>query len=167
MTTAASSMTAEELGHRVLNLIDSIRSKDDMSPENIEKVIGVKVEFNPKNHNDYGFGGKLTDQWSYNFGSLKDLDGGKPRRLELSFDKQTEATIDLTPICKLNYEGYSKFLTDAGFSKSPFHAEHGRLSSVNFVRGQVAVDINPIGDGKHTCVSILTIEVMPTEEGRS
>ncbi|MFS8137235.1 MAG: hypothetical protein ACMG50_03810, partial [Thermomonas sp.] len=93
--------------------------------------------------------------------------GGKPRRLELSFDKQTEDSIDLTPICQLDYDSYSKFLTDAGFSKAPFHAEHGRLSSVNFVRGPVAVDINPIGDGKHSCVSILTIEVMPTDGGRS
>jgi hypothetical protein len=163
MTTAASSLTAEEIGHRVLKLIDSIHTADDISPAHIEKVMGVKVQFNEKDPNDYGFGGKLTDEWSYNFGSLTDPDGAKPTRLELSFDNSTDNNGDMTPVCKLNYDGYSKFLTDAGFKKSISYAEHGRISSFNFIRKRVSVDINPGGDGKAFCVSILTIEVLPTE----
>ena len=166
MTTAASSMSAEEIGNRVLKLIDTIRTNDDISPANIEKMIGIKVEFNAEDPNDYGFGGKLTDEWSYNFGSLTDPTGAKPSRLELSFDAQTGDNADMTPICKFDFNDYSKFLTSAGFTKSPFYAEHGRISSFNFKRGRVAVDINPHGDGEHTCVSILTIEVLPIDGGR-
>ena len=162
MTTTASSLTAEEIGHRVLKLINTIHTVDDISPAHIEKVMGVKVEFNSDDPNDYGFGGDLGDEWTYGFGSLTDPGGAKPTRLELSFDNKTDGT-DMAPICKLSYEDYSKFLTDAGFKKSPFYAEHGRLTSVHFTRGPVAVDINPGGDGKHICVSILTIEVLAAE----
>ena len=163
MTTAASSLTAEEIGHRVLKLIDTIRTVNDISPARIEEVMGVKVEFNSKDPNEYGFGGTLSGEWTYGFGSLTDPGGAKPTRLELSFDNQTDSGADMAPICKLSYEDYSKFLTGAGFKKSPFYAEHGRLTSIHFARGPVAVDINPGGDGTHTCVSILTIEVMAAE----
>jgi len=160
MTTAASSLTAEEIGHRVLKLIDTIHTIDDISPAHIEKVIGVKVQFNAEDPNEYGFGGKLTDEWSYGFGSLTDATGAKPTRLMLSFDDQTHNNADITPICKLDYDGYSKFLTDAGFKKSPNYAEHGRVSFFNFLRGSVSVDIDPRGDDGRSCVSKLTIEVL-------
>jgi hypothetical protein len=163
MTTAASSLTAEEIGHRVLKLIDTIHTVDDISPGHVEKVMGVKVNFNTDDPHQYGFGGNLAGDWTYGFGSLADSGGAKPTRLELSFDNKTSRA-DMAPICKLSYDDYSKFLTGAGFKKSPFYAEHGRLTMVHFTRGPVAVDINPGGDGTHTCVSILTIEVMAAEE---
>ena len=163
MTTAASSLTAEEIGHRVLKLIDTIHSVDDISPAHIEKVMGVKVEFNAKDPNDYGFGGKLTNEWSYGFGSLTDPNGAKPTRLGLSFDDQTHNNADVTPICKLDYNAYSKFLTDSGFEKSTNYAEHGRILSFSFTRSPVSVEISISGDDKRTCVSMLTIEVLPTE----
>lgn len=166
MTTAASSLTAEEIGHRVLKLIDTIHTVDDISPAHVEKVMGVKVEFNAKDHNDYGFGGKLTNEWSYDFGSLNESTDEKPTRLMLSFDDQTRKNADITPICKLDYDGYSKFLTDSGFKKSPNYAEHGRILSFSFTRSPVSVEISTMGDDKRTCVSMLTIEVLPVEGTR-
>jgi hypothetical protein len=163
MTTAASSLTAEEIGHRVLKLIDSIHTADDISPTHIEKVMGVKVQFNEKDPNDYGFGGKLTDEWSYDFGSLNDSPGEKPTRLMLSFEDQTHKNADVTPICKLDYDAYSKFLTDSGFKKSTNYAEHGRILSFTFTREPVSVEISTTGDSKRVCVSMLTIDVMATE----
>lgn len=165
--TMTASLTAEDIGHRVLKLIDTIHSVDDISPKQIEKTMGIKVELNATDPNEYGFGGKLTDDWSYGFGSLTDPTGAKPTRLLLSFDDQTHNRADMAPICKLDYDGYSKFLTDAGFKKSPIYADHGRLSFVNFTRGRVAVEIKPDGDGNHTCVSMLTIEVLPTDGGHA
>jgi hypothetical protein len=161
MTTAASSLTAEEIGHLVLKLIDTIHTVDDISPAHIQKVMGIKVEFNAQDPNDYGFGGKLTDKWFYNFCSLTDPSGAKPTRLMLSFDDQTHDHADVAPICKLDYDCYTKFLIDAGFKKSPYYAEHGRILFFNFTRNSVSVDISTKGDGKRTCVSILTIKVLP------
>jgi hypothetical protein len=159
-----SSLTAEEIGHRVLKLIDSIHNADDISPEHIEKVFGMKLVVNPSDSNDYGYDGKLTDAWTYSFGSVTDLKGGKPTQLRLSFDDQTHSGADMTSICALDLDGYAKNLTAAGFKASPYYAEHGRLISWDFARGKVAVKINVRGESDtkatHNCVSILTLDIV-------
>lgn len=159
MTTTASPLTAEEVGQRVLKLIDSIHTVDDISPAHIEKVMGVKVELNAQEPNKHGFGGKLTEAWSCGFGSLTDASA----RLMLCFDDQPHAHADLAPICKLDYDGYSKFLAGAGFKKSPHYADHGRILFFHFTRDDVLVDTSTTDDSKRTCVSMLTIEARSTE----
>jgi hypothetical protein len=162
--TMTSSLTAEDLGHRVLKLIDGIQNVDDISPEHIEQVFGMKLTVNPRDPNDYGYDGKLTDAWTYSFGSVPDLKGGKPTQLRLSFDDQTHSGADMTPICGLDLDGYAKNLTAAGFKASPYYAEHGRLIAWDFARGKVAVKINVRGESNakatHNCVSILTLDIV-------
>lgn len=162
--TMTSSLTAEEVGHRVLKLIDGIHSIDDISPEHIEKVFGMKLVVNPSDPNDYGYDGQLTDAWSYSFGSVTDSKGGKPTQLRLSFNDQTRKGADMTAICGLDLDAYAKNLTAAGFKSSPYYAEHGRLISWDFSRGKVAVKINVRGESDakatHNCVSILTLDIV-------
>jgi hypothetical protein len=162
-TAAASSLTAEEIGHRVLKLIDTIHTVEDISPAHIEKMVGVKVEFNAKDPNDYGFGARLTSEWSYDFGSLTDASGGKPTRLELSFDNQTHDNTDIAPICGLDMDGYMKTLKQAGFKASPYYGEHGRHLGWNLSRDAVSVTLHGQGENDskvaHDCVSMLELEV--------
>jgi hypothetical protein len=61
---------AEEIGQRVLKLVENIHGRDDIAPARIEQLTGIKVEFNPDDANEYGFSGQLTEQWAYNLVSL-------------------------------------------------------------------------------------------------
>lgn len=164
MTAAESSLTAEEIGHRVLTLINTIHTVDDISPAHIEKVVGVKVEFNATDPNEYGFGGKLTKEWSYGFGSLTDPGGAKPTQLELSFDDQTHDNADIAPICGLDMDGYKKILMRAGFTASPYYGEHGRHLGWNLSRDAVSVTLYSQGESNskvaHDCVLMLELEVV-------
>lgn len=164
MTIAESPLTAEEIGHRVLKLIDGIHDIDDISPAHLERVFGMMVTVNPSDPNDYGYDGKLTDAWTYSFGSVPDLKGGKPSQLRLSFYDETHKGADMTPICGLDLDGYKRILTAAGFKATPYYGEFGRLVSWDFARGKVAVTINVRGESEakatHSCVSVLTLDIL-------
>lgn len=156
-------LTAEEVGLRMLKLIDGIRSADDIAPENVEKMMGMKVEFNDQDRNEYGFGEMLTDAWAYNVMSLPETDGSKPKRLMLSFNDQTSADADMAPVCGLDFDAYSRALLAAGFKSEPQRGEHGLTISVQFTRGSVSVDLSTSSESEanpdHACVSLLIITV--------
>lgn len=157
------SLTAEDIGHRVLTLINGLHGSHDMSPAHIEKVFGMPLVVNPDDANDYGYDGKLSDTWTYSFGSVPDSNGGKPTQWTLSFNDTTNGEADMSSICRMDFEAYSKSLTEAGFKVSPYYGEHGRLISWDFARGRAAVKINIRGESDakatHHCVSLLTIEL--------
>jgi len=159
MTTA--SMTAEDIGGRVLKLIGSVRSADDLAPAHVEQMTGIKVEFNPDDRNEYGFGGKLTDVWSYNLVSLTEADGSKPNRLMFSFDDQTHANADMAPVCQVDFDAYAKALAAEGFKSAPAHGEHERVLYWDFSRGGVSVQVYVQGESanaaSHACVSKVII----------
>lgn len=162
MTTATSSITAEDIGQRVLKLIDSIRSADDIAPTQIEKVTGIKVDFNPADQNQYGFGGKLSDTWSYNLVSLTEADGSKPTRLMFSFDEQNhDDDADMSAICGLDFDAYAKALKQAGFKSEPAPGERNSTRYWDFSRGEVSVHVYVRGESDakagHTCVTSLII----------
>jgi len=157
----ATATTAAEIGERVLKLIDSIHGVDDIAPTHIEKITGMKVDFNPDDRNEYGFGGKLTDVWSYNLLTLTESGGGQPNRLMFSFDDQSHADADMAPICALDFDDYSKALTAAGFASSPAPGEHGSVLYWDFARGGVSVNVYVRAESaakpKHSCVSSIVI----------
>lgn len=139
MSAVAMPMTADEIGRRVLKLIDSLRSMQDLAPEHIEHETGIKVEFNADDPNVYGFGGQLTDDWTYNLISTPEKIGAKPSSLRFSFDDQTDdGEADPAPICGLDFQDYSRTLTSAGFDSKPMHGYRG-IDAWYFSRGDIGV----------------------------
>jgi hypothetical protein len=154
-------MTAEEIGKRVLDLINTIKNASDISPENVEHATGLKINVNPENPSEYGAGGKITETWFYNLGGRSDIKGGKPNRLTFSFDDQTNNHADMTPVCSLDFDAYSKRLNEIGYQSSPVRGEHNRLSYWNFSRGDITVQVYVRGESSekvnHDCVSMMII----------
>ncbi len=159
-TDAPVTITAEEIGRRVLKLIDGLRSAEDLAPERIEQATGIKVEFNDDDRNVYGFGGRLTDEWSYSLVSTPDKLGEKPSSLRFSFDDVTRDRADPTPVCALRFEDYSQALTAAGFAVSPmptypgsdaWYFKRGDIGVMAYARGRTDPQVGPV------CVSKLII----------
>jgi hypothetical protein len=138
MTASVPPITAEDIGRRVLKLIDSLRSAQDFAPEHIEQATGMRVEFNDEDRNIYGFGGKLTEEWSYSLVSTPDKQGEKPTSLRFSFDDTSRKQADPAPICTLKFEDYSKALTASGFAVKPMQGYQG-IEGWYFTRDNIGV----------------------------
>lgn len=152
---------AEDIGKRVLKLVENVRSADDIAPARIEQLTGMKVEFNPDDANEYGFGGQLTEAWAYNLISLPDGGDAKPTRLMFSFDDESRANADMAPICALDFEAYAEALAAAGYRATPSPGKHGNVLLWDFVRDDVSVQVYVRGENDdkadHACVSKLII----------
>lgn len=161
MTTSVPPIRAEDIGRRVLKLIDSIHSRNDLSPDHIEQVTGMVVSSNPSDANEYGFGGKLSDEWDYNLVSLTEADGSKPSRLMFSFDGQTNEYADMAPICTMDFDDYAKALAASGFHSTPAYGKHQNILYWDFARDNVSVQVYVRGESDakvtHTCVSKMII----------
>ena len=157
----SATMTAEDVGKRVLKLVASINGAEDISPENIERVTGLKIDVSPTNPHEYGTGGKISDTFFYNLGSLSNSNGSKPNRLMFSFDDQSNSHADMTPVCSLDFSAYAKQLSEAGYASNVIRGEHNRVSYWDFSRGKVSVQVYIRGESDekadHDCVSKLII----------
>ncbi len=157
-------LTAEQISRRILSLINSLHTRADLTPAAVENIVSVKVDTSPKNHNEWGFSGKLTDVWSYDFDTVGDAADAHPYRLEFIFRDQPRGNAtDMTAVCGLDFDEYTRILTGAGFKSSPYHGEHGRLIYWEFLRDAVSVKISIRGESDartdHLCVSMLIADV--------
>jgi hypothetical protein len=143
MSATVPPITAEDIGRRVLKLIDSLRDAQDLAPERIEQVMGLRVEINDENPNIYGVGGKLTEDWSYSLESSPDRLDEKPTSLRFSFDNSRrdvagDASAVPAALCGMRFEDYSKAMQAAGFTAKPMRTFQGS-DSWYFNRGNIGV----------------------------
>ena len=157
----APTLTAEEISRRVLKLIESIDALDKISPKNLEKIIGGKVDFNENDRNSYGYAGKIADsEWFYQIFSLTELKGETVRRLEFSFERQDDKENDLTPVCEFSFEDYKKELTKMPFTVTPYYGEHGRFLYWHFEKNSVQVDLRTYKNNSKECVKTAWIQIL-------
>lgn len=158
---SAPPLTAKEISQKVLQLIKNIKGIEQISSNNLEKVIGGKIIFDEENRERYGYAGKIAEtDWFYQIFSLTESNGEKSRRLEFSFEKQNDQEDDLTPVCGFTYEDYKKELTKSGFTVKPFYGEHSRLLHWQFEKGKTEVKIKTYKDEKTECVKTLWIQIL-------
>lgn len=157
-------MAAEEASRRMLDLLGNIKTAEDFSTKNLEAAMGLKVYFDDKNPRKYGVGAKITDTWFFNLSVILNKEDSKRGRLIFSFDDQTHSDADMTPVCQVDFDAYSKRLTELGFQSEPYYGEHNRLVFWNFSRENIHLQISFQGESmakvKHNCVSMLVVDVV-------
>lgn len=153
-------LNAEDIGRRVLRLVENVRGPDDLAPARIEGLTGIPVACNPRDASEYGFGGRLTDVWSYNLVTLPER-GRKPSRLMFSFDDDSRSHADMAPICALDLDGYASALGAAGYRATPVRGKRHELLYWDFARDGVHVQVHVRGENDaradHACVSRLIV----------
>ncbi len=154
--------TAAEIGRRVLQLIDSIHGPEQVDAAHIERVTGMKVEFNDANPQQYGFGGQLSPDWAYNLVSLTELDGSRPHRLVFSLDDLSAgANADMAPIAPLGFADCEQALASAGYTGAPNRGRYGQVEFWEYQRGDVSLQVHVRGESdakaEHACVSMIVI----------
>lgn len=138
MSAVATPASAEEIGRRVLKLIESIRSAQDLAPERIEQIVGIQVERNDEDPNIYGFGGASSDQWAYSLVSTPEKLGEKPTSIRFALSPAASASDQPKPLCKMSFDDYVQALVAAGFSSRPMGTFPGS-DAIYLKRGEVGV----------------------------
>lgn len=141
-TVALSSPTlsAEDIGRRVIKLVQNLRTLDDISPANLERQMGIKVEFNKYSPPKYGFSGPIEGNWVYEVEAIPDKDNQQiPRHLDFSIsDRSPDGKADLTPVCTLSFNDYRDAFVAAGYSVKRIVIGHNN-DPWRFTRGDVTV----------------------------
>jgi hypothetical protein len=160
--TNAAPANAAEIGRRVLQLIDTIHGPEQVDAAHIERVTGIPVEFNDANPQQYGFGGQLSPDWTYNLVSLTELDGSRPHRLMFSLDdRSADANADMAPIAPLAFEACDQALASAGYTGAPNLGRYGQVEYWEYQRGDVSLQVHVRGESdakaERACVSMIVI----------
>lgn len=118
-------LSVEEIGRRFLRLFDGLESRDDLTLEYVEQVVGVKLEADDE-AGVHIYGRELEGGWGYylayhpKYLKLKNA-------VKLNFWHQTDRYSEMTPVCALNFEYYRRELERMGFIVHPIYGEIGEL----------------------------------------
>ncbi|MDR2208486.1 MAG: hypothetical protein LBE22_05885 [Azoarcus sp.] len=151
----------QDITKRLLALIMNIRSRQDISPETLEKYMGQKAWVDPNNENSYGVSVELTEEWWCVLQSTALGMPGEPTGLAFEFNEQTHSGADMSPVC-VPLEDVSEPLIAAGFTAERFRNRHNTQDFWMFERDTIGVTVYLRGkteplDATHACVSMVSI----------
>lgn len=159
---APTALTAEQLLLRLLDLIKTTRSSDELTIERVSMAMQHPAQTFSPGH--FGYGGKLTPEWSY-WLEVKEA-GSTGIRLDLDFiDTTPEQSAAATNICHIDFLRFSSELKAAGFVHETYYGEHGRIAYEQFKRNDLGIIVDNIGEASvpadksmHTCVRHVTVQ---------
>lgn len=157
---AVAATGAREIGGKMLTLIDSIRSKDDLTQAHIEQVTGLKLSTEPESVYLYGVRGAIADGWSYRLGATAGT-GDSTDSLLFTFNHADDDSADMAPICDPDFSSYRTALQEKGFDAKEVPGDRGSTRFWEFSRDGVTIRIRTMGESRtrpeHACVSTISI----------
>ncbi len=157
-------LTPEEIGRRVLNLIDSLKSFDELSLGRITEVMNLAMTPLPsKNHYFFTMHVPESD-WYYGITYHDDVQYPRYKNLEYRFTNKDDRA-DMGPVCGLEFSTYIAALKNMGFKEdAPTHDELGRLVALYYQRNNVSIQIverreadTPNAKLHHACVESIHV----------
>ncbi len=161
-------LTAEEAGRRFLTLIESIKSRSDLTVEHVQAVMGLALKDGreAKFHTQ-----SLGDGWVYSVALHPEKRPGDRIAIALEFIEKSDRFADMSAICGLTFEDYHKALKAMGyydhFAYDQIDGQVGRLLGVEYWKEGYSVSILPevkrFSDGKvyPTCVRSIRLLTLP------
>ena len=147
---------AEEVSLRFLNLLENIKTTKELTPELIQKVMGLQIHPRQDNPNNFDASGQLTQDWYYGL-SVFDNYFSSTNEPALMFEfmptpKKPDA--DMTDVCDIDLEGYHQRLLEMGFTHTGNTREG--LRSRQYKRGELSINVGYAGESMdkidHKCV---------------
>lgn len=163
-------LTPEGMGRRFLSYLDSLHSKEQLTPEFLEQKMGVKfLRWSDGGKNGAGFTMTLPDR-HYGVGyynpqnrSTAPSDG---KSVTLAFASTSfQGDEGMTPVCAMDFDAYRAELEKIGYKDMKVaDYDHGaRLPVYYFARGNVVVTIDVLGESElnphHLCVRNIDVSV--------
>jgi len=109
-------LTPEEMGRRMLKLIDSLTSFDELSLERVQEVMRLPLYDIPET-TSHGFGMHLpASGWRYVFAYYNNPKSPDLKNISYNFINKNEAA-DMAPVCTMDYDAYVTALKGMGFQE--------------------------------------------------
>lgn len=151
-------LRAEEIGARVLVLLEKLESLDDLSVDRIEDVTGITLT-RVENAQHHAYSEPLDGGWYYSLVYVPASASGK-NGLSLMFTKPHDRFADMTPICALDFEHYRGALKAMGFEESPIYGEIGQVDEWRYYRRDITLSLLPqnivAGEPGRMCVKTIS-----------
>jgi hypothetical protein len=174
MTTAETSsgtdnpaLSAEQVGRRFLKLIESVKSRDDLTREHVQAAMGLTLGDSPNGpfHTQ-----PLDGDWLFVVSLGHETPPGTSISLSLEFIHKGERFADMSSVCAPDFEAYHDALKASGyrdaFQYDQINGEVGRLVGVNYTGDGMNVDILPevrrFPDGKVRPACVRRISLVTT-----
>lgn len=144
-TTSNANLTAEEIGKRFLKLIEQLDSRNDLSVDGTQGVLGVTlnhVKVPNENLAYYAYGQKLDSEWSFSI-QYNPASPGLKEGIGLSFSHSEGGDGTVQATCPVNFDSYHNALKEIGYRDVPIHGEIGELRSWRYYKGDITLSIIP------------------------
>jgi len=138
------SLSAEQVGRRFLKLIESVKSRDDLTRAHVETAMGLTLRDSPNGpfHTQ-----RLEDGWLYVVSLGHETPPGTSISLSLEFIHEGDRFADMSAICAPDFETHHDALRARGyrdaFQYDQINGEVGRLVGVSYIGDGMNVDILP------------------------
>ena len=133
-------LSVEEVGKRFLRLLDSIHTRDDITKERVEEVMGLRLSLSVDG-TFYGAEQNEKDGWIWTVNFYPEGDLNK-NGVGLRFINE-DRLANMTPVCSLNFDYYDKFLKGIGFISSVNVGEMGEIINLYYNRGEIDLTLTP------------------------
>lgn len=173
----AQTLTSQEAGHRLLKLIDSLRTPADFSLDRFKAVMRLPepsaADAGEREPGYEGFSEAIAgSDWSQTI-AYSDDPSRDAKKIEYRLDydgaQPDQDQLDLGPVCAMDYAAYRRALLDMGFQEGPAtpskveYATRGTLSQA-FQRDGLNVDIvtqreSAASEAKRAHACVRSIEV--------
>ncbi|MCL1561534.1 hypothetical protein [Xanthomonas nasturtii] len=159
-------LSAEEIGKRLLRLIEGLKSRDEISLERIRDVMGIALKLEPGALGAGFPSGDLGGGWRYVFDYFPESSSSS-KGVKLTFVNTANRFADMSAVCSLDFAYYDQSLKSMGFVSSPTHGPIGQLEDLHYVKattseagGDIVISIVPqnvvAGSGTRLCVKSIS-----------
>lgn len=116
-------LTPEELGRRMLKLIDGLQSFDELSLERVQEVMRLPLHKMPSG-TSHAFGMHLpASDWYYVFDYDNTPQDPDSKGVTYRFSNKNKSA-DMEPVCAMDYDAYVKALKSMGFREREDMAQY-------------------------------------------
>ena len=119
-------LTPDEIGRRMLKLIDSLKSFDELSLERVREVTRLPLHEMPSG-TSHAFGMHMpVSNWYYVFDYDNDPQAPDSKGVLYRFNNKKES-VDMGPVCAMDYDTYVTALQGMGFQEREDLAQYDAL----------------------------------------
>lgn len=160
-------LSAEDVSRRFLKLIESVTSRDDLTRDHVQTMMGLTLKDSP---NGPFHSQPLGGGWLYVVSIGHETAPGTSISLSLEFIRKDDRFADMLSICSPDFKAYHDALKAIGYRDVPqydqINGEVGRLIGVSYVRDGLSIDILPevmrFPDGKVEPACVRRISLVTT-----
>lgn len=170
-TTATNPTRASEnVGKRLLTLIDRLNARSDISLGELAEGMEVPVgEMEPR-HNGYSTSVSIDEDWLYTLELWQETSSSPWASIVFQFDHaDLHEYADFAPVCGMKFDDYRQAFKTRGFPEKFDYDGAGRLLAANYTADNFFIIVKPgmknPGDDKTNPSCVRRIELMNRKSG--